>query len=519
MKVKTTRFGELEVNPTDLITFAEGLFGFENLKKYFVVDPGDSTLILWLQSTEDEKVAFPIIEPKILLVKKGTEVNWQFENADTKAAVVEQEKGKESQKLSLSVKHVYISGGDIIFKDLSAGSTQRVQALNLKITAPDLEKTLFAEAKATANGENFELKTNVATPFKMIAGERSALDASLSFGKLSGVFKGTVVLGNVPSIKGVLASDRINLNDWIKESASAGGQAVKPAGSWSDAPINLSGLNSVNADLDVVIGDFTFKKLTIKPLKTQVTLTGGALNFKIQDAQTYGGKINATVKATSGGAFGLGGNVAGVEAEPFLSDWANNDTISGTLNSAFNIRAQGKTQRAIVGSLGGTTNFVFKNGAIKGKNLAANIRKLKSLGGNADAAAPQQTDFSEIAGSMNIASGIVRNNDLFMKSPLIRLRGEGEVNLPAYQIAYKLKPEIVSTLKGQGGKDDAEGITVPLKISGSLNAPSYSIDAKAALMDNLTPEKISAVKDNVKALKEQYKAGGGLKGLKGLLGR
>jgi flagellar assembly factor FliW len=65
VKVKTTRFGELELNPSDLITFAEGLFGFENLKKYFVVDPGDSTLILWLQSTEDEKVAFPIIEPKI----------------------------------------------------------------------------------------------------------------------------------------------------------------------------------------------------------------------------------------------------------------------------------------------------------------------------------------------------------------------------------------------------------------------------------------------------------------------
>ena len=65
MKVKTTRFGELELNPSDLVTFAEGLFGFENLKKYFVVDPGDSTLILWLQSTEDEKIAFPIIEPKI----------------------------------------------------------------------------------------------------------------------------------------------------------------------------------------------------------------------------------------------------------------------------------------------------------------------------------------------------------------------------------------------------------------------------------------------------------------------
>jgi flagellar assembly factor FliW len=65
VKIKTTRFGELEVNSSDVVTFSEGLLGFESLKKYFVVDPGDSTLILWLQSTEDEKVAFPIIEPKI----------------------------------------------------------------------------------------------------------------------------------------------------------------------------------------------------------------------------------------------------------------------------------------------------------------------------------------------------------------------------------------------------------------------------------------------------------------------
>ncbi len=65
MKVKTTRFGELELNPSDIITFQEGLLGFDQLKKYFVVDPGDSTLILWLQAVEDEKIAFPIIEPKI----------------------------------------------------------------------------------------------------------------------------------------------------------------------------------------------------------------------------------------------------------------------------------------------------------------------------------------------------------------------------------------------------------------------------------------------------------------------
>ena len=65
MKVNTTRFGELQVNNEDIITFSEGLLGFEKLSKFFVVDPGDSTLILWLQSIEDDSIAFPIIEPKI----------------------------------------------------------------------------------------------------------------------------------------------------------------------------------------------------------------------------------------------------------------------------------------------------------------------------------------------------------------------------------------------------------------------------------------------------------------------
>ncbi|GAB4009617.1 MAG: flagellar assembly protein FliW [Bdellovibrio sp.] len=65
MKINTTRFGELEVDKKDILTFAEGLFGFEQLTRFFVVDPGDQTFILWLQSVDDAKVAFPILEPKI----------------------------------------------------------------------------------------------------------------------------------------------------------------------------------------------------------------------------------------------------------------------------------------------------------------------------------------------------------------------------------------------------------------------------------------------------------------------
>jgi flagellar assembly factor FliW len=65
VKIKTSRFGELEVDKKDIIEFAEGLLGFENLKKFFIVDPGDQTLILWLQSVDSADTALPIIEPKI----------------------------------------------------------------------------------------------------------------------------------------------------------------------------------------------------------------------------------------------------------------------------------------------------------------------------------------------------------------------------------------------------------------------------------------------------------------------
>ena len=65
MKVSTTRFGEIQVDEKDIILFSEGILGFENLTQFFIVDPGDDTLIMWLQSFEDGSVAFPIIEPQV----------------------------------------------------------------------------------------------------------------------------------------------------------------------------------------------------------------------------------------------------------------------------------------------------------------------------------------------------------------------------------------------------------------------------------------------------------------------
>lgn len=65
MKVTTSRFGIVDVADTDIVEFTDGVLGFESLKRFFIVDPADDTLILWLQSADSAEVAFPILEPKI----------------------------------------------------------------------------------------------------------------------------------------------------------------------------------------------------------------------------------------------------------------------------------------------------------------------------------------------------------------------------------------------------------------------------------------------------------------------
>jgi len=65
MKIGTANFGELNVGGDEIITFPEGILGFPDLQRYCLVDPGDDTLILWLQSLDDPRIAFAVLEPKI----------------------------------------------------------------------------------------------------------------------------------------------------------------------------------------------------------------------------------------------------------------------------------------------------------------------------------------------------------------------------------------------------------------------------------------------------------------------
>lgn len=63
MKVQTSRFGEIEVNESDVISLPEGLIGFPELTRYVLLDHDTDSPFKWLQSIDDGAMAFVVMSP------------------------------------------------------------------------------------------------------------------------------------------------------------------------------------------------------------------------------------------------------------------------------------------------------------------------------------------------------------------------------------------------------------------------------------------------------------------------
>lgn len=63
MKKMQSRFGEIEYDPAKTLTFPEGLIGFETLREFVVMPNEKDGPLFWIQSIEDEAVAFVLTDP------------------------------------------------------------------------------------------------------------------------------------------------------------------------------------------------------------------------------------------------------------------------------------------------------------------------------------------------------------------------------------------------------------------------------------------------------------------------
>ncbi len=60
MKIKNLQFGEIEFDESMIIEFKDGLIGFENYKKYLLINSGNDEMFLWLTSIDEPELVFPL---------------------------------------------------------------------------------------------------------------------------------------------------------------------------------------------------------------------------------------------------------------------------------------------------------------------------------------------------------------------------------------------------------------------------------------------------------------------------
>ncbi|NNM81850.1 MAG: AsmA family protein [Burkholderiales bacterium] len=442
-----------------------------------------------------------------------------------------------------------IRNSSVSYQDLKAGSRIAIDGIALKTGRLKYgEHTSFTLGFDADSGSG-KMRLDVASGLLMKPGSFSldGMDLKFSRGKISLESKGNATIDTAekkvslglataiddshvkskvdvtgfskPAIHFDVRVDKLDLDKYLqnqKAGSSAGTSvpgASTPAASAPEKPFDLSFLKNLDLNGKLAIDSLVVHRLKLSSLSTQVLAKDGKLVLSPFAANLYQGKTSGSITVDARKdlpSFAVRDELAGISVAPLLRDLTGKDMLEGKGNVSLDVNATGNLPGKLKRSLGGKAALRFTDGAIRGIDIAAMLRKLKSgLSGGGAANSSEKTDFSDLSASFLIRQGVAHNSDLDMKSPLLRLGGEGDIDIGASSMNYLARISVVATLEGQGGADlsSLKGITIPLRISGPFDSLKFTPDA-AALARGLVKSKI-----------EQKLPGGAGGLLKGLFGR
>jgi len=298
-----------------------------------------------------------------------------------------------------------------------------------------------------------------------------------------------------PAVRFALALNGINVDRYLpprpesSEDAPAAAPLPAEAAAAKTVELPLEQLRTLDVDGTLQIGDLEVNSIKAGDVRVTIKAKDGQLKAEQKIGRFYQGSLNSELgldARSDNPAWSLAQELQGVQMEPLLKDTQGDEAkLAGTAELSVDLKGRGLDPDRAKKTASGNVVFAFRDGAILGFNLARVIREaLATLSGKPlpPSAEPNKTDFSEILGSATVDGGIVRNDDLRAKSPLLRVEGQGQVDLVGEQVDYLIKPVLVGTLQGQGGTeiDKLKGIPIPVRFVGDLYAPSWKLDLAAA---------------------------------------
>jgi AsmA protein len=266
--------------------------------------------------------------------------------------------------------------------------------------------------------------------------------------------------------------------------------ATPGAAAGAVAKLPVDRLRALDVEGSVGVGKLKASNLKLQNVVLNIDARDGNLRMSPLGAALYGGQYQGNVGLDVRGQeprVSLDESLSGVQIEPLLTDLRGEAKLKGRADLKAGLTASGADGDRMKKTLSGGGAFTVRDGAYKGVNLGLLARQGKALldtargKGAKSVEGGTQTDFSELSGTFKVDGGVIRNDDLAMKAPLLRLAGQGTADLSSERIDYTLNTSLVETSKGQEGMDTEKlnGITVPIRVTGTFDEPRFVPDLAA----------------------------------------
>ncbi len=312
-----------------------------------------------------------------------------------------------------------------------------------------------------------------------------------------------------------LTADSIDLDKYMAPAVE--GESTAAA---DEPPIEIPSelIRLINARGSLKVGDAHLGGMRFENVELGLNTNNGNLRLHPISATLFEGTYNGDVRIDASGdtpVMSVNERIEGVQLGALAQAMFEQDNISGTINGSFKLSGRGSDLAAIQRDLDGDISFELIDGAWEGTDIWYELRRARAAIKQEPAPEPQlpaRTQFSQVRASGPVRNGVFSNNDLLAELPFMQVTGKGSVNLVEATVDYRIsarvfdKPELIGDDISADEFKDFTKTVIPIRVSGSLTAPSITPDVGKLLEEQVKKEVEDKIKDKLEdKLKDLFK--------------
>jgi AsmA protein len=297
----------------------------------------------------------------------------------------------------------------------------------------------------------------------------SALDLQLDQSRLRGEV--AIAGQEAPALNFNLNVDQLDLDRYRTPTpASAPAAAAQASGT---LPLPTSVLKTLQLDGTLAVGTLTLDHITLNQLSVHALARDGVAHLMPVSGQLYGGTYHGEVTVDARDAtpaLMLDQSLAGVDMARLLKDFEGTGRLSGSGNLTAMLTAQGPDTDALLHTLAGQVVLDVNHGAIEGIDLPFEVQQATALvqrhalsGGQGSG----RTSFETFHATAMLHDGVADTRDLDIATQLLRVRGQGTLNLLSDAVSYQLQVAVLKA-PASAGASATTLAQIPLNVSGTL---------------------------------------------------